>query len=101
MSKVISAEVSDEMVERINAEREGEPPDYDESRSAVVKRLLRESVEDTGESVGPVFILLLIGAIFTAGAFADVPTPIGYLGMALVILSATETTHGLLSRLWP
>ena len=103
MSKVISAEVSDEMAEQIDAERDGDPPDYDESRSAAVKRLLRTALEDdrTGETVGPPFIVLLIGATFTAAAFADVGSTLGYLGIALIVLGGTETTHGLISRLWP
>mgnify|MGYP006280250081 CR=1 FL=1 len=45
MSKVISAEVSDELLEEIDAERDGEPPDYDENRSPAVRRLLRAGIE--------------------------------------------------------
>lgn len=45
MSVVISAQVSDDLAERINEFREGEPPEYDESRSAAVERLVRKGIE--------------------------------------------------------
>lgn len=82
MSPVISTQVSDELADRIDEYREGEPPDYDESRSSAMERLLREGLDategppqtieafiQTGYMVGALLLLLaLSGAMTLTGA---------------------------------
>jgi hypothetical protein len=101
MSKVISAEVPDELADQVDATREGEPPDYDESRSQAVKSLIRDGLKyrEPGGSVGPWYVVGLLGWLFVAGAFVEVGTTLGLVGMALVIASALEGYLGLLDRL--
>jgi len=45
MSKVICTEVSDDLLNEIDGHREGEPPEYDESRSAAMRRLIRDGID--------------------------------------------------------
>lgn len=47
MSKVISAQVSDDVAEEIDDLRDGDPPEYDEPRSAIVRRLVLDSLDDS------------------------------------------------------
>jgi hypothetical protein len=100
MSKVISAEVSDELAERVDATRDGEPPDYDESRSQAVKSLIRDGLKyrEPGGSVEPWYVAALLGWLFVAGAFMEVGTTLGLAGAGLVILSVLEGWLGLLHR---
>ena len=98
MSKVISAEVSDEVAEQINEFRDGEPPDYDESRSAAVKRLIRRGLrheEGSGNGAGALFIAQLLGWVMFAGAFFDAQAIVGYVGALLVLATVLEQRYGL------
>lgn len=101
MSKVISAEVSDEMAKEVEAARDGEPPDYDESRSQAVKSLIRDGLKyrEPGGSVETWYVVALLGWMFVAAAFIDVSTSVGLVGAGLVVLSALEGRLGLLDRL--
>jgi len=67
MSTVISAAVTDELAERIDAEREGEGEDR-ESRSSAVNRLIREGLdaeENEGKTVlTPRIYLTWFGTLF-------------------------------------
>ena len=101
MSKVISAEVSDELAERVDATRDGDPPNYDESRSQAVKSLIRDGLKhrEPGGSVEYWYIVALLGWMMFAGAFVEVSATVGAIGGALVIASALEARLGLLDRL--
>lgn len=100
MSKVISAEVPDEVAEEINEYRHGEPPDYDESRSATVKRLLRRGLDadSNPRTTGPLFIIQLLGWIMFAGAFIDTQPVVGYAGAALVLATVLEQRYNITGR---
>lgn len=101
MSKVISAEVPDELADEIDATRAGEPPDYDESRSAAVKRLIRRGLradEDSGTS-GPIFVAQLLGWVLFAAAFVDVSPSLGYIGAAIVLATIIDQRLSLTDRL--
>lgn len=92
MSPVISTQVSEDLADRIDEYREGEPPDYDESRSAAMERLLREGLE-TAE--GPpetiqAFIQAgyMIGVLLLLLALSEATTPAGFaFGTIMFILS--------------
>jgi len=97
MSKVISAEVPDELADEIDAARTGEPPDYDESRSAAVKRLIRTGLD--AEDNSALYVGILLGWVMFAGAFVEIDAILGYLGAALVLLLTLEAKYGLTERL--
>lgn len=89
MSKVISADVSDELAERVEEERE-----EGESRSAAVRRLVRAGIESEGNSwkdiptrrmVGGIGILLILVA--TAPP-QPLDLAVGVFGMALTAIGA-------------
>ena len=87
MSPVISANVSDDVAERIEEQREGKG-DEKESRSAAVDRLIRTGLERQ-EGEGGVYVthgaaIIFLGWIFVAGAFFDVEPGVGYMGVALI-----------------
>jgi len=94
MSPVISTQVSEDLAERIDECREGEPPDYDESRSAAIERLLRDGLE---KAEGPpesiqAFIQVgyMIGAIMLLLGLSGATTPPGLaFGTTIFILSVT------------
>ena len=56
MSNIISTDVSDDLKDRIEEEQE-----EGESRSAAVRRLIRQGLEDDG--IGLPYVLLLFGAL--------------------------------------
>jgi hypothetical protein len=101
MSKVISAEVPDELADGIDATRAGDPPDYDESRSAAVKRLIRRGLDadENSGTTGPAYIAQLLGWVLFAAAFVDVPPEIGYLGAAIVLATVIDHRLSLTDRL--
>lgn len=101
MSKVISAEVPDELADRIDATRAGEPPDYDESRSAAVKRIIRRGLdadEDTG-AVPLTHVAQTVGAMLVGAAFASTAEVYGVLGVVLLFGPAINQWLSLTDRL--
>lgn len=90
MSPVISTQVSEDLADRIDEYREGEPPDYDESRSSAMERLLREGLEaaegppqtieafiQTGYMVGALLLLLGLSGTATPAGVAFGATFLG------------------------
>jgi metal-responsive CopG/Arc/MetJ family transcriptional regulator len=88
MSTVISAAVTDELAERIDAEREGEGDDR-ESRSSAVNRLIREGLdaeENEGKTVlTPRIYLMWFGTLFVLAPNTE-PASMG--GTAMMGLGA-------------
>ena len=87
MSPVISANVSDDVAERIEEQREGKG-DEKESRSAAVDRLIRTGLERQ-EGEGGVYVthgaaIIFFGWLLAAGAFLDVEPRVGTLGLAVI-----------------
>jgi len=80
MSKVICTEVSDDLLNEIDGHREGEPPEYDESRSAVIRRLIRDGIEyqetNRYQSIATGLIISgMIGIIFAlSGELGPIPS---------------------------
>jgi hypothetical protein len=91
MSKVISTEVSDELLEEIDAERDGEPPDYDESRSSAVRRLLRAGIEAEKDDSMDVFVL----AFVITGVMGTLLALSGELSPLATVLSVTILLAGI------
>jgi len=91
MSKVISAELPDTLVSRIEAVQEP-----DESRSAAVRRLLREALDDTDDTLDTVQKLSIFGAVGYIGTYAvagfEAAGTLGGLFIALMLLWSTLST---------
>jgi hypothetical protein len=84
MTETISSKMPTELIERIEeAQEEGE------SRSATVRRLVRDGIEAQGSPDGYTITrptaISLIGWFVIFPAFGNVDQSIGYLGIALVI----------------
>lgn len=87
---MISAQVPEDLADRIDEYREGEPPDYDESRSPAIRRLLREGLEhvegppqtieafiQTGYMVGALLLVLALSGTATPAGIAFGATLLG------------------------
>jgi len=96
MSPVISADVPDELAERVDEEREGKG-DEQESRSQAVKRLLRAGLEHQeqpdGFHITKPGAAALVGAALWFAAFGDVHVSqsLGLLGGVGAVLIAAYT----------
>jgi len=118
MSGVISAQVTDDLLERINAVRDGEPPDYDESRSATVRRLVRRGLEaaeadadtatddtDTARDrlIRAVVMAFMMGYPTLAAASGRLNTAVAFIGVVTLTLvfegAARDALSGLKSTL--
>jgi broad specificity phosphatase PhoE len=87
MSPVITANVSDDVAERIEEQREGKG-DEKESRSAAVDRLIRAGL-DQREREGGVYVthgaaITFLGWLLVAGAFFEVERSVGTLGFGII-----------------
>jgi len=81
MSKVISADVPDDLAERVEAEQE-----QGESRSAAVRRLVRaglEQKEKTGHAVPLPIVIAWWGSIVAAAGLLDSTPTMGIAGLAI------------------
>ena len=96
MSTVISSAVSEELAERIDAEREGEDDDQ-ESRSKVVERLIRKGLEaedaddqaeDADDHNAPVPLYLHVAYVGSVLFFAPLLEPSAISGTAMMGLGA-------------
>lgn len=88
MSRTISAKVSDELLERIDQAREGEPPDR-ESRSAAIKRLIRTGLEAEDRDPHTVtlpIVIMWLGTIAMAAQYVDTAGLLGPIGGAAFVL---------------
>jgi hypothetical protein len=89
MSPVISADVTEELRDRVDEFREGEGDDR-ESRSSTVKRLVRAGIE-AKEGPGGILVtypalVTFVGWFLVAGAFVEVSDTIGFLGFGIILL---------------
>lgn len=107
MSRVISAAVSEELAERVDAAREGDGDDQ-ESRSATVERLIRQGLD--AEEPDPTAlslpnVLLWGGSVFAAAQYVDATGGLGPAGIVMMALGVLlydperyERAKALLSR---
>jgi hypothetical protein len=85
MSRTISAKVNDELLERIEEAREGEPPDQ-ESRSATIERLIRDGLNTSDTRTDPLPVVLMWGgSVAIATQYASATGLIGPLGIAAML----------------
>ena len=85
MSKVISADVPDDLADRVEDEQE-----EGESRSAAVRRLVRaglESKEETGVSVPLPLYIAWIGTMVGAAGLLDASPTMGVAGVVIFTVS--------------
>lgn len=100
MSPVICTDVSDELAERVEDEREG-TGDERESRSQAMKRLIREGLEYQEQPDG--FVVTKTGAVMVAGiaaflaSFGEV-TLTEPVGIAGGVLAVGAVLFGVLNR---
>lgn len=85
MSNVISSDVSDDLMERIEAEQE-----EGESRSAVVRRLIRRGLDE--DNFGFPYALILLGAFTTGAAVTPAVDP-----LYLLIIGVSLAVAGVLA----
>jgi len=80
MSNIISTDVPDDLKDRIEAEQE-----ENESRSAVVRRLIRQGLD--AESLGVPAMLIVLGAFMMGGAVTPEMNPayMMLIGVSLLI----------------
>lgn len=81
MSKVISADVPNDLADRVEEEQED-----GESRSAAVRRLVRaglEQKENTGVSIPLTVYITWLGSIIAAAGLLESTPTMGYYGLAI------------------
>lgn len=84
MSKVISADVSDDLAERIDAEQED-----GESRSATVRRLVRRGLDADRHPITTV--LMMVGSLTLGIAVNPVAPPELFVGIGIVLFLLAAT----------
>jgi hypothetical protein len=100
MSRTISAKVNDELLERIEEAREGEPPDQ-ETRSAAMTRLIRDGLDAQEEEDTPptLLIMMWVGTLLIAMQYASATDPAGPVGLGLVALAILLDRDAVSARL--
>ena len=88
MSNIISTDVPDDLKDRIEAEQE-----ENESRSAVVRRLIRQGLD--AESLGVPAMLIVLGAFMMGAAVTPLINP-----AYLLIIGISLLTGGVLMGRW-
>jgi len=99
MSITISTKVPEELAERIEEERED-----GESKSACVRRLIREGITETDSPTNPVAIVLMWGgSVAVAAQYASATDPFGPLGIGAIVagyLLTYESVNDRVSRVF-
>lgn len=84
VTRTISAKLPEDLIEEIEEYQE-----EDESRSAAVRRLIRNGLEPPSQ-LTPIAMFQQLGWIFISGAFFDVTPAGGYFGIAIIVLTVLE-----------